>query len=426
MSTFNETTMNTIPSTTLTTMFDLTKIIDFSKLDDSEYIASKNLKKMQKSDSTFILKYDKAALNVENVETLGLFRSVVVQKIGDEYKVVSFAPPKSVGYEHPKFEDGQELVYSQFIEGTMVNVFFDQEAGEWEIATRSIIGGKGKFFKDSLTFRQMFLEALNETPLEFEHLDKKLCYSFVVQHPKNRIVLKIEKPDLVLCAIYECKDNVITERSIYESGMGQYVHMPFCYPYSTKEQAKEVFGNPAVTPFYVLGIMMKSRDGLRVKVRNPNYEYVHHLRGNQPKSQFQYLNLRHSGKVSEFLKFYPDFAEQFQNYRQQVHEFTTNLHQFYLNCYARKEKPLGQYPYEYRGHMFNLHQKYINDLIPDNKKVTKGVVIEYINELPPARLMYSLNYKYREMKKAEDKHDKVVAATAEQTTEAEPEVEQTE
>jgi hypothetical protein len=410
----------------MSTKFDLTKVIDFTKLDDDEYVASMNLKKMKKSDTMFVLKYNKTALNAGNVETLGLFRSVVVQKKDDKFNVVSFAPPKSVGIEHPAFADGQEILFTQFIEGTMVNVFFDEEAGDWEIATRSLIGGKGKFFKDSLTFRQMFLEALNETPLEFEHLNKKYCYSFAVQHPKNRIVLKIEKPDLVLCSIYECNDNVITEHNIYDSGMGQYVHMPFCYPYPNQEQAKAVFANASMTPFYVLGIMMKTSNGLRAKIRNPNYEYVHHLRGNQPKSQFQYLNLRHSGKVAEFLKFYPDFAAEFQKYRDQVHEFTGNLHQFYLNCYARKEKPLGQYPYEYRGHMYNLHQKYITELIPNGERVTKQVVVSYINQLPPPRLMYSLNFKYREMKKAEDKHDKNKSLHSEDTAVVEVEKETTE
>jgi hypothetical protein len=36
---------------------------------------------------------------------------------------------------------------------------------------------------------------------------------------------------------------------------------------------------------------------------------VRHLRGNQPKLQYQYLCLRHSGKLPEFLKFYPEIIQ---------------------------------------------------------------------------------------------------------------------
>ena len=31
--------------------------------------------------------------------------------------------------------------------GTMINVFFDADKGEWQIATRSRINGNGKFYK---------------------------------------------------------------------------------------------------------------------------------------------------------------------------------------------------------------------------------------------------------------------------------------
>lgn len=387
-------------------IYDLNTIVDFNRIDDDEYITSLNLTKSVKDENNIIIKYNKSKLNPSNLLTTGLFRSIVVQKINDVYKVVSFAPPKSLNIQNELFTQTNNVVYQEFIEGTMINVYFDVIKNDWEITTRTIIGGKNKFFKDSLTFRDMFLEAMNESKLDFDNLNKSLCYSFVVQHPKNRIVLKAPKPLLYLCAIYECKDNQIYEHNIYDSGMGQFVYMPYCYGDKyTFETAKQIFASN-ITPFYCLGVVIKHRNGMRTKLRNPNYEYVRSLRGNQPKSQFQYLNLRNCGKVHEFLKFYPDFADEFNKYRSQVHQFTNNLHTFYLNCYASKEKPLGEYPYEFRTHMYQLHQKYINECIPNNQKITRDVVINYINTLPPARLMYSLNYKHREMNKYEKIYEK--------------------
>jgi hypothetical protein len=343
-------------------------------------------------------------LNVLNESTLGLFRSLVIQKINGNFCVVAFAPPKSLNIENTIFNvNNNDVIHTEFIEGTMINVFYDKIAEDWEIATRSIIGGRSKFFKDSITFRDMFLDAMNESKLEFKNLDKTRCYSFVVQHPKNRIVLNVYKPTLYLCAIYECNDNKVIEHNIYESDMGRFVNMPYCYGSNTIEHARNVFANPAVTPFYCLGVIIKHRNGSRCKIRNPNYEYVRHLRGNQPKSQFQYLNLRHCGKVHEFLKFYPEFSEEFSKYRSQVHEFTQTLHTFYLDCFAHKKMPLGQFPHEYKPHMYALHQKYINECIPNGQKITRPVVIEYINSLHPSRLMYSLNYKNRDMTKYEVK-----------------------
>ncbi len=46
--------------------------------------------------------------------------------------------------------------------------------------------------------------------------------------------------------------------------------------------------------------------------------------------------------------------------------------------------------------MYELHQQYINSLRANGGAVTKSVVIEYVNGLHPAKLMFSLNYLMRQ------------------------------
>ena len=59
----------------------------------------------------------------------------------------------------------------------------------------------------------MFLEAMNESGLEFTMFDPRYCYSFVVQHPKNRIVSVIDKPTIYLIAIYQIDNE---NKKVYE------------------------------------------------------------------------------------------------------------------------------------------------------------------------------------------------------------------
>lgn len=391
-------------------MFNLSKIIDFTRCNDETYLTSMGLKKMTKDEDNFIIKYNKEALNSSNLDTIGLFRSVVIQKKGDEFKVVSFAPPKSINVENNYVKtciSEGKVVFQEFIEGTMINIYYDTIAEGWELSTRSIIGGRSRFFKqeDGITFRQMFLEATNEEgqELEFDDLNKEYSYSFVLQHPKNRIVLKSDKPKIYLCGIYKCDNNIVYERDIYnlDDNIKGKVNVPTRYPYQTFDKAMNLLANKRSTPFYCLGFVMKFENGMRSKVRNPNYEYVKNLRGNQPKLQFQYLNLRQDGKVREYLRYYPEAIEEFTKFREQIHDFTSTLHNFYINCFVKKEMPLRDYPHEYKTHMYELHNIYINKLIPIGGKVSREVVINYINSIQPARLMYSLNYKFREMNKME-------------------------
>ena len=59
-----------------------------------------------------------------------------------------------------------------------------------------------------------------------------------------------------------------------------------------------------------------------------------------------------------------------------------------------KEISLKNCPYEYKPHLYQLHKEYIDDLMVDKKYVTK-YVINYVNNLPPQRLMYSVNHKLK-------------------------------
>jgi hypothetical protein len=145
-----------------------------------------------------------------------------------------------------------------------------------------------------------------------------------------------------------------------------------------------------------MGIIVKNKEtGERTKFRNPIYEEIRQLRGNQPKLQYQYLCLRHSGKLPNFLKYYPETKEEMSKFRDQVHMFTDNLHKNYISCYVKKEKALREYSDQYRTHMFKIHEHFINDLRPNGLYVTNTEVIKYVNNLPPSLLMYCLNFNMR-------------------------------
>ena len=96
-----------------------------------------------------ILRYDKNRLSEDNIGSSGLFRSV----IACEGKIVSYSPPKSVSCDSYMKEAGMwdDTLLEEFIEGTMVNVF--NVDGEWEIATRSMIGANGRFFNNEERIR---------------------------------------------------------------------------------------------------------------------------------------------------------------------------------------------------------------------------------------------------------------------------------
>jgi hypothetical protein len=150
------------------------------------------------------------------------------------------------------------------------------------------------------------------------------------------------------------------------------------------------------TSYDILGVVIyNNQTGERTKIRNPVYEEVRHLRGNQPKLQYQYLCLRKEGKVGDFLKYFPENKKDFSIFRDQIHLFTNTLFGNYISCYIKKEKPLIDFPNQYRTHMFNIHKQYLNELKEKNLYVTNTVVIKYVNNIHPSLLMFCLNFQMR-------------------------------
>ena len=135
--------------------------------------------------------------------------------------------------------------------------------------------------------------------------------------------------------------------------------------------------------------------GTRCVYRNPTFELVRHLRGNQPKLQYQYLELRQKGKVGDYLKHFPAAVSDFTKYREQVHLFTKTLHENYLSCFVQKTKPLKEFSGQFKPHMWALHEKYRTELREKKEYVSFPVCMVYVNTMPPARLLFALNWHTR-------------------------------
>jgi hypothetical protein len=397
--------------------YNLSEIPGFNDLlnPDSNNTLNLNILKLNKiecrtNNSVYkVIRYDKNFLCIDLIPTYGLCRSVILNSAN---KVVGFAPPKSLHADIfiQKYPENTNGVHAEeFVEGTMINVFFDPcvgVTGSWEISTRNTVGATSSFYKStgSKTFRQMFMEAADECRLNINTLETDLCYSFVLQHPENRIVVPFSKAQLYLVGVYKISNSSNTvdvdcldshEYESFFSELGTTVKFPQIYQFNKYADLIEKYGSMN-TSYDIVGVVIHNKEtGERTKIRNPVYEQVRNLRGNQPKLQYQYLCLRKEGKVKDFLKFYPENKSEFSTFRDQVHLFTNTLYSNYISCYIKKEKPLLEFSEQYRTHMFNIHQIYMNELREKKLFINSTVVQKYVNELHPSLLMYCLNFQMR-------------------------------
>jgi hypothetical protein len=356
------------------------------------------------------------------VHIQGLLRSVIINR---ENRVVGFAPPKSYSFEsfvkkYPLYNTSHTIVGEEFIEGTMINVFWDYTiglSGAWEIATRNTIGGDGTFFNSTspipspnLSFRSMFLEAATYNNLNLNYLTPGFSYSFVLQHPNNRTISYFSHPQLYLVEVYQCYEDADHNALVYPINLeiikpwaitiGSTIKFPTIYYSSdavdfTYECARAKYASMN-TPYNVMGVVFRNIvTNDRTKLRNPAYEYVRQMLNIQPKFQYQYLCLRKEKCIDAFLSFYPDKCKQFSFFSDSLHTFTETLYQNYISCYIHKKGTLPDFSEQFRPHMFKIHQNYKKNLKPIGKHVTMASVINYVNKLSSQLQMYNLNFLLR-------------------------------
>jgi hypothetical protein len=365
----------------LSVLPELTRILGDNNNNDTNMQVLNVFESVVNGREYSVVRYNKAALSLDIVPTYGLCRSLI---FNNEKKLICFSPPKSVN-EFMKWSNTVRA--EEFVEGTMINVFWDDG---WEISTRTKVGGETRFFKESQgkTFRALFFEACSESQLDIQNLNKELCYSFVMQHPENRIVIPFLKPALYLVAAYKIDAEKLLVHSIDYRQLGlqdcTMVKFPTLYQEDDIDCSNKSYD-------FVGFVLHDTMTGKRMKIRNPFYEEVKKLRGNQPKMQYHYLTLRKEGKVKDFLKYFPEYNAELLRYRNQLHLFTRTLHSHYVSCYIKKEKPLGEFLGSFKPHMFNLHKLYQTK----RELVTNSTVVDYVNNLHPSLLMFSLNYHLR-------------------------------
>lgn len=370
-----------------------------------------------------MLHYKKSCLNDDNIGSIGFFRSVLVEN----YNIIMFSPPKSLSYSTfiKKYNNiEKKCVIEEIVEGTMINLFFIN--GKWEISTKSTFGGNTKFYKNfdiriynendinkTKTFRDMFFEVVNFVKLDINLLNKNYCYSFVMQHMDNRIVLPIYSMNLYLVKVYKI-DNI--SKIVYEVEYKKddvlidilkntSIKFPIKQEMTSFNELKNKYNSDLCDDtivnnkeFNCLGVMIYSPDGCRTKIRNKIYEELKELRGNHPKLQYHYLNLRKQGNsyIKKYLYYFQEHEDLFNTYKAQLYDYTYTLYNNYINCYIKKEKKLKEYSKKYKTCMYYLHITYLNNLRPKKHHIMLSHVIEYVNNLDPKLQMYYLNYDMRQ------------------------------
>jgi hypothetical protein len=376
------------------------------RLDCTKLNSEVNIKNHYKNDVIYrILNYKAKSTNIVDE-----YRSVIFS--APENKLLCFSPPRSIRYE--KFRDDNhdiedKIIVNEIIEGVMVNLFYDDRLRSWEIATKSAIGGnycyQGKTEKK--TFQQMFLDVfrcdkkqgINDIAF-FENLSRNYCYSFVLQHPCNKILTPVTDKKLYLVAVYDIHDDcratyipptIYEEWSVFENVVG-IINFPERYDFTNFSVLERDVASEQNSPFSIGKMIHNIETGERAYLKNPSR--IKAQKNGNAQCYYQYLCICRTNKVFDFLQYYPQIKSEFRSFGLEYEAFIRGVYNSYVDYYiARTGSTISE---KFFPHIKMIHKTiYLPSIKHGKRRINKTAVKQYFDKMEPRELLYHLNYDRR-------------------------------
>lgn len=328
-------------------------------------------------DSTFaVIYYDKKRTDMTRPDA-GQYRSMIWNKVTNTG--VPVAPPRGRSFNDAIADGAKGFVVEEFVDGTMINIAWDPATATWIPFTRTQIGAGGHFF-GTRPFAELFWEAFRGCGLTEADLDTSVAYSWVLQHPEERIVAAAPYGIPRLFLIQTTSSDIPAKFQPFR---------PAVYPaVKSLEDVKEFVasqGRRLGAQFQ--GVCLKMADGRRYKLRTNEYDEARHLRGNQAKRSYLWLERWSEGHLGHYLRLYPEETCDAETIVNRFKDATQELHSLYLQVYRQKALPLGQAPQKYRKLLWDLHQVGGGAYFPNARA--------FMNKQETPRKLWVVNYEER-------------------------------
>jgi len=240
-------------------------------------------------------------------------------------------------------------IAQQKIDGSLITLYWDKMTNQWRVNTSGTLDADCQVEIAGISFADLFHETTVKYQFFWPNLDPKKVYIFELTSPENRDVTRYEERSLHLLSIRDA--NTFEELSLEdvqcEAGILD-VPMPEIYSfgkdmYSVQKMATDL---PALEEGYVVvDYTERDVDGLswkRVKVKNPAYVALHHMKETSASSRNALMQVVMKGESEEFLSYFPEYKpyvdeikEAYDKYMSKIQDDWDNL--FNLKYLDRKD-----------------------------------------------------------------------------------------
>jgi len=271
--------------------------------------------------------------------------------------------------------DLNNLFIEKAIEGTLIRLFFYNK--RWVVCTKKCIDASKSKWLSEKNFLQLFEECVEN--YEFtKNLNISYCYSFIIMHPENKIVVNYTNPT----AYHISTRDLTTLKEIdVDIGIPKNEHN-YIENINFENTINNLYSD---TSLLYEGYMFVDTNYNRWKIKNPYFNKIRSIWGNTNNRFYRYLELRKdTNLLNEYLSYYND-RNKFIEYEQKIQNIANVILNIYLSKHVQKNDI--KIPFFFAKIIYKLH----GDFFKDRIKTDYNKIMLTLLELEPKKLCFIIN-----------------------------------
>ena len=245
------------------------------------------------------------------------------------------------------------------LDGTMIQVYWDWYEEKWFAATTGTAEGEGEVNnKNGTTFNDLFWETVNNKYTFNECLlNKDLIYVFELTTPYNIVVKPHGESSATLLTVRDRETLVEFSGKDLEMAaisIGIPLVKSFDINASNIGHLLKTFEN---MPWSEEGYVVRDGNDNRVKVKNPAYVAVHHLKGKT--AEHNILTIVKTNEIEEFAATFPERTEELYRLKEGYDELVGKLNVIWVELQLLRPKNITKEEQKkYAAAVFEVCDKY--------------------------------------------------------------------
>jgi hypothetical protein len=276
------------------------------------------------------------------------------------------------------------------VDGVPIGVFWDQDRNEWRLFTRKVLDAGNRFYSQTKTFATMAEEAGLWTLLPLEPETPFTSYTFMLQHPENRVVVPVTTPHLVCVqvAVTQADGSIVYQSPATMGGV------------RTLTPAEVGFSPSEITRGF---IFKNTTTGQQWAIENPLYTAIRGLRGDSSRLDFHWMTLYAQKRLEQYLAFYPEERVAAVAFISEWKALGQELFSLYGDIYFRRTARMDSIPAKFKARVaslgtnvfFGLHNAYNAHRQVSGERLTRDFVQFYLDGLDLPLRIHILNWGLR-------------------------------